>query len=189
MDYPQSSIWHARLNWLLKGLGLEQRLGSVLYNLTEFQVQWLLFKFKPEVLDFQNSCWYVGTGDSWCNNCPKCERIAFMRTAMGLPLPPGLNPINLEEMQSKSGRSLFAVDLGGGQYTEANKIAQILDACYDAAIPRIEDSLLHARIGIDAPKVEAMRYLQPEDIYHPMLLPAHVALEIELALEDHPLAD
>lgn len=109
LDYHQSPIAHAKMNCLFTKLGLKHRIVSLITNIGEYQVQGLLGKLAPELLQYQVSCWFSSNKQLWCNDCSKCSRVALLRDAHGQPRPDGLLPY---EQQGKQilGPAMFATD-------------------------------------------------------------------------------
>lgn len=178
LDYVQNAIWHAKVNSFMEVVGLPNRMSSILFNLSEFQVQWLLAKLAPELLDIQTSCWYGTDDEPWCNDCSKCSRVSFMRQAMFLPLPEGLKPYR---GQLSNGRQAFAVDLGAGNvWSGDSPVGAFLDKSFEIALHNIHDN---ARIGLDR-----MLKLQPFDQFHPNILRQDWIPVIEQSLANHPLS-
>jgi hypothetical protein len=180
-DYMQSSVWHAKLNHLFSLLDLKAKVGSVLYNLSEFQIQYLLAKLDPRLLKFQLSCWWSDAEDTWCNECSKCTRIAFMCGALNIPLPEGLKPF--DPALATNGRACFAVTCGceadpAAHGADISGIGPFLDQCYTAGVNKLK--------GDPFEPVDRLRKIQPEDPIHP-----HITLawhdRLNSLLADHPL--
>ena len=84
-DYDQSQWMAAKINHLFEEFGLDLKLGSVLSNITEIQVQWLLWKRDPQLLPIQYSCIEATPGRQWCCECTKCKLILTWCKMMGIP--------------------------------------------------------------------------------------------------------
>ncbi|MEP7271999.1 MAG: hypothetical protein ABI882_10885, partial [Acidobacteriota bacterium] len=75
---------------LMKNWGMD--CSSLTAALHSYQVQELLTKRYPHLLDLQYSCWRVRAGEAACNSCSQCLRIAFSLLSMGRrPSTIGLN--------------------------------------------------------------------------------------------------
>lgn len=158
MDYPQSTVWHAKMNHLMQELDLPYKQTSVLFNLNELQIQKLLVELEPKVARLQTSCWHGTDETPWCNECFKCFRIAFMRKALRLQLPKGLNPPNFKRKVSEvNSRSAFSIDMLD---TNTSPVKEMLDKNFTTALS----------ILIGFPDRLDLGSLQPSDSLHPNLL-------------------
>jgi hypothetical protein len=84
-DYDQSQWLAAKLNKVFEAYGLDIKMGSVLSNITEIQVQWLLWKREPHLLPIQYSCIEATPGRQWCCECTKCKLMLTWIKMMGIP--------------------------------------------------------------------------------------------------------
>lgn len=183
-DYIQSSVLHAKFNRLLSRIGLEERIATALLHLTEFQIQYLLWKIAPDLVEKQVSCWKTTTGEEWCNNCSKCKRIGFMLSAMGLPLPGNLVYIEEEEILPKNGRDLFACDLGVEDEAglDTNGTGLLLDLACSVATDRIMGDY---ELSTSVPYLSQR---MPLTNLHPETWSPKMVSYVNDLLKDHPLA-
>jgi hypothetical protein len=101
-DYDQSQWMAAKINHMFQEWELDLKLGSVLSNITEIQVQWLLWKRDPQLLPIQYSCIEATPGRQWCCKCTKCKLILTWCKMMGIPFEvfPSLKLSNDEPIYS-----------------------------------------------------------------------------------------
>ncbi|HEY5316482.1 MAG TPA: hypothetical protein VIJ20_00775 [Solirubrobacteraceae bacterium] len=92
--FPASAVTLGSLDTLLRQFGLG--LGSLTYPLHTPQVQGLLCRRYPELVDLQWSCWEALDGAQACSVCRQCTEIAFLVLAEGLsPAAVGIDPVRL----------------------------------------------------------------------------------------------
>ena len=171
LDYHQSNLAHAKMNRLFKLLDVPKRVTSLLTNLNEFQIQGLLAKMAPELLNYQASCWFSSNAKFWCNSCSKCSRISLMFDALKLPMPSGLKP-PAEQAVVADGPSLFAVDVTANCQSPLRQIsgdlARRLMANTESPVEIIRGTVLASPIV---------------DAEHPMRIPSDLLPKIQSALD------
>lgn len=118
-DYSQSTFMHMKFNHLMTKLGVNLKVSSLLYNLSEIQVQYLGPKYVENFEDYQTSCWFSKPGQPRCGQCSKCERIDAMQEYLE-----GYTP----ELTSKSGVDLFAVEKINGDSSLTQFVEQVYDS-------------------------------------------------------------
>lgn len=132
-DFHQSQYMADCLNGLMRRLNLDKTISSLIYPISEMQIQYLLYKLNPKLFQFQVSCWFADhpekspNGSKWCNSCYKCARLAWMMRSLGLDHKAlfGIdyhNPEDILEPTDNEGK-IFAVDADLG--TEARAIVDV----------------------------------------------------------------
>lgn len=113
LDYHQHFLAHSKINSLFRLLKVECQVQSLVANLSEVQIQFLLDTLKPNWSKFQASCWFSNSKNRWCNDCSKCARIALVKERLGQPLPEGLLPFS-KQSHKLQGPQIFATDIAAG---------------------------------------------------------------------------
>lgn len=85
-DYDQTQTVAGKLNHLFSMLNADVRIGSLVANLTELQIQYLLYKVAPELYTIQHSCWNATCEKQWCYDCSKCVWITYICDILELPV-------------------------------------------------------------------------------------------------------
>ena len=135
-DYDQSLTLALKLNCFFKTWDLSLKIGTLLGNVNELQIQFLLSQLNPKLIGFQYSCWNATEEKRWCCNCPKCDWIMLLWSLLGIPTPPEWNA-DLSPERVKQIFEAYALELGPRNYLcntrnqlEDIVVGQQLEQCF-----------------------------------------------------------
>lgn len=147
-NYDQSSIWSRKFSFYIQQMVMRRlHVMSILDNLSETAIQWILRDLRPDWLPYQVSCDKPVEGVRNCGECIKCRRIAALLTSigsdpgqMGLTFDPTIFEESVDTVFSGADGQVefnFWKDVIAGKHISQETLDHVLGVVVDAIHPPV----------------------------------------------------